>query len=232
MESTGTPDVAAFEIALPFDGTWKVQNSPARRVPSHGTHMLGTTYAIDFVGVDDRDRTAARRSWRTAFSTEPPELFFSFGRAILAPLSGRIVAVHEGEADHGARRSPLTLLPYALGQASRLRQGLGAIGGNAVIISPPGSRVFVAVMHLHAGSIRVSVGQSVTEGQEIATCGNSGNSTQPHVHVQAMDHLDPWKARGIPMQIKRFQEKPARGQRFGLREGVVPSEGSVVRPER
>jgi hypothetical protein len=56
------------ELALPFTGTWLVQNSPARRVPSHGTHLFATTYAIDFVAVRGR-RTADVRDWRTALGT-------------------------------------------------------------------------------------------------------------------------------------------------------------------
>lgn len=51
-------------LALPFTHRWVVQNSPARRVPSHGTDLLGQRYAIDFVGVDDRHRTAPKRDWR------------------------------------------------------------------------------------------------------------------------------------------------------------------------
>ena len=39
----------AVEVSLPVTGTWLVQNSPARRVPSHGTHLFATTFAI-FVG--------------------------------------------------------------------------------------------------------------------------------------------------------------------------------------
>jgi hypothetical protein len=50
--------VAAVELELPFTGRWLVENSPARRVPSHGTDLLATRYAIDFVGVDERYRTS------------------------------------------------------------------------------------------------------------------------------------------------------------------------------
>ena len=76
------------EVSLPFSGGWKVENSPRRRIPSHGTNLLATTYAIDFVGVDDQDRSAPGVSWRTVDSTEPPELFFVFGRPVLSPVSG------------------------------------------------------------------------------------------------------------------------------------------------
>jgi hypothetical protein len=36
-------------LPLPFQGTWIVENSPARRTPSHGTHAFGASHAIDFV---------------------------------------------------------------------------------------------------------------------------------------------------------------------------------------
>ena len=42
---------------LPFDGQWLTEHSPTRRVPSHGTHLFATTYAFDFVAVDDDDRS-------------------------------------------------------------------------------------------------------------------------------------------------------------------------------
>jgi hypothetical protein len=216
-------------LSLPFEDLWLVQNSPTRRVPSHGTDLLGGRYAIDFVGVDRRRRTADRRDWRTWFATEPPERYFSFGRPILAPADGRIVGIHDGEIDHAGRRSQLSLVPYALGQATRLRQGVRAIAGNHVVIALRGG-VFVALVHLRAGSVRVAVGQEVTTGQPLGECGNSGNSTQPHVHVQVMDNLDLSIARGVPMAFRRFREWP-RGSRQPLtRESGLPAEGAVVEP--
>lgn len=121
--------MTAIVISLPFTGRWMAQNSPARRVPSHGTDLLGERYAIDFVGVDDRRRTASQRDWRSLLATEPPERFFAFGRRILAPADGIVVEVHDGEPDHVARRSQLALVPYALGQRARLARGVGAIAG-------------------------------------------------------------------------------------------------------
>jgi hypothetical protein len=220
----------AVRLALPFKGRWRVENSPARRVPSHGTDLFATTYAIDFVGVDDRGRTAPKVSWRTLLATEPPELFYAFGRPILAPITGRVAAVHDGDFDHGARRSPVALVPYALGQAGRARQGVSALAGNHVLIEAPDGGAYVGLMHLRSGSIRVAVGQPVTVGEQVAECGNSGNSTQPHVHVQAMDAVDPLSARGLPISFIRFDERAARGARFVPREHAVPGERSIVAP--
>lgn len=232
MATTAGGQVRTVTVSLPFTGRWKVENSPARRVPSHGSHLLATTYAIDFVGVDERGRTAPGVSWRTALATEPPELYFAFGRPVLAPVSGHVVSVHEGEQDHAGRRSPLTLVPYMLGQAGRLRRGTAALAGNHVTIAAtsPAGTDFVTVMHLRAGSTRVRVGQYVHEGARLADCGNSGNSTQPHVHLQAMDDADPRAARGLPLAFRAFDEQPARATEFTTRENAVPGEGSIVAP--
>jgi murein DD-endopeptidase MepM/ murein hydrolase activator NlpD len=218
------------ELSLPFAGLWLAQNSPARRVPSHGTDLFGERYAIDFVAVDHRRRTANRRDWRTFLATEPPDRFFAYGRPILAPVDGTVVDVHDGEIDHVGRRSQLTLVPYALGQAARLRQGVGAIAGNHLIIALRGGSSFVAVAHLRAGSLRVAVGDEVTTGQPLAECGNSGNSTEPHVHLQVMDSPDLSVARGVPIAFRRFREWPRGAQHSQVRDSGIPGEGAVVEP--
>jgi hypothetical protein len=225
--SSVTPEIV---ISLPFVGPWLARNSPARRVPSHGTDLLGERYAIDFIGVDHRHRTADRRDWRTFLSTEPVERFFAYGRPILAPAHGIVVQVHDGEIDHVGRRSQLTLVPYALGQPARLRQGVAAVAGNYLIIKLRHGGAFVALAHLRTASIRVAIGEEVTAGQSVADCGNSGNSTQPHVHVQVMDSADLSVARGVPMAFRRFREWPRGAKQFQIRESGLPDEGAVVEP--
>jgi murein DD-endopeptidase MepM/ murein hydrolase activator NlpD len=217
-------------LALPFTHRWKVRNSPARRVPSHGVDVLGQRYAIDFVGVDQRHRTAPVRDWRTVLATEPPERFFAYGRPILAPADGVVVEAHDGEVDHAARRSQLALVPYAAGQASRLRRGAAALAGNHLIIAHRESGAFVALVHLRLGSLRVGAGDEVAVGQQLAECGNSGNSTQPHVHVQVMDSADLSVARGVPMAFRDFREWPGGRRRFHDRGAGIPAEGAVVEP--
>lgn len=222
----GHPASPAVVLALPFRGRWMAQMSPARRVPSHGTHLFATSYAIDFVAVHGR-RTATAVDWRTLLSVEPPERFVGYGEPILAPASGRVAAVHDGEPDHAARRSPFTLVPYALTQASRVRQGSAAIAGNHVILELTGE-VYVLLAHLQNGSIRVAVGDRVVVGQEIGSCGNSGNSTQPHLHIQAMDAVDPARARGLPLAFRSYQVWPrGAGQPRRVEQGL-PDNGEVV----
>ncbi len=217
-------------IWLPFAGLWLARNSPARRVPSHGTDLLGERHAIDFVGVDGRGRSADRRDWRTLVATEPAARFFGYGRPILAPADGVVVAAHDGEPDHAGRRSQLALLPYALGQQARLRKGVGAVAGNHVVIALRDGGAYVALAHLMTGSIRVAAGEAVTVGQPVASCGNSGNSTQPHVHVQVMDSADPSVARGVPMAFRDFRERRRGANEFRVRESGLPAEGALVEP--
>ena len=139
------PDRAPVVLALPFRGRWLARNTPARRVPSHGTHFLGQSFAIDFAAVDRRRRTAAVLDWRTLVATEPVERFFAFGAPILAPAPGEVVAVHDDEVDHPARRSPLTLTPHLLTQGSRLRRGLDAVVGNHLILALDQSGPYVVL---------------------------------------------------------------------------------------
>lgn len=69
------------------------------------------------------------------------------------------------------------------------------LAGNHVIIE--GEGVFIALCHLKRGSVCVRPGQLVGVGDAIGACGNSGNSTEPHLHVQAMDSVDPGRASAV-----------------------------------
>lgn len=204
------PDVAPVVLSLPFKGRWLAVNTPARKVPSHGTHFFGQTYAIDFVAVDERRRTSTVRDWRTLVATEPAERFYAYGLPVLSPAAGQVVAVHDGEPDHAAYRSLPTAVAYMLSQLSRLRRGTGAIAGNSVVLSLGQAGPYVLLAHLQSGSIRVAPGDTVTAGQELAACGNSGNSTQPHLHIQVMDSMDPIDARGLPMAFRAYRVWPRR----------------------
>ncbi len=188
-----------LDLAYPFRGRWLVQNSPANRVPSHGTRLFASAHAIDFVPVDGRGRSA-RLSLDSIFRPEPPELFPGFGRRVTAPAAGLVVAAHDTEPDHESFRG-IPSIRYALTQRQRVSTGWRALAGNHVIIQVS-SRAFVALCHLQHRTVHVSVGQSVTVGDQLGRCGNSGNSTEPHVHVQAMDGEDPGHANAVPLSFR------------------------------
>ena len=199
--STGRLNQTPSCWPFPLRGFSRVQNSPANRVPSHGTDAFGSSYAIDLVPVDEQGRSAPR-TWRGLLSHEPPEVFVGFGRPVLAPVSGRVEAVHDAEPDHDGRRSQLTLVPYMLGQARRARRGAVGLAGNHVVIAIGAEGPFVLLAHLQYGSVQVQPGQLVSEGDPVARCGNSGNSTEPHVHLQVSDSTDWTNSRGLPFAFR------------------------------
>ncbi|MBP9053991.1 MAG: M23 family metallopeptidase, partial [Ilumatobacteraceae bacterium] len=61
----------------------------------------------------------------------------------------------------------------------------GAPGTATFTDRRPRDSVIAHIAHLRHRSVRVDVGDRVRAGDTIAECGNSGNSTEPHTHVQA-----------------------------------------------
>ena len=183
------------DLHFPFLGKWLTQNSPANRVPSHGTTSFASTYAIDFVPVDDGGRTAPI-TFQSLMRPEAPELFPGFGRPIYSPTTGVVVAEHDGLRDHPAYRG-MSSLSYALGQRNRAASGWIALAGNHVAIDTGSAIVFLC--HLRQGTVKVGVGQQVQLGEPIAECGNTGNSTEPHLHLQVTDTLRIEQASAVPI---------------------------------
>ena len=52
--------------------------------------------------------------------------------------------------------------------------------------------LFVVLAHLRHGTVQVSEGDLVREGDPLALLGNSGNTTMPHLHLQVQTHVDLW----------------------------------------
>jgi Peptidase family M23 len=188
--------LSTVDLAYPFSGRWLTQNSPANRVPSHGTALFATSFAIDFVPVNEAGRTAPIR-FGSLLRPEPAERFPGFGRPILAPVHGLVVGVHDTAPDHHAFRG-LPSVGYAVTQRRRAAAGWVALAGNHVMIQTPDGPV-IALCHLQHLSVQAQVGQSVRVGEPLGLCGNSGNSTEPHVHLQAFDRLDVLHARAVPI---------------------------------
>lgn len=170
--------------------------------------MFGTSYAIDFVPVDDNGRTAPI-TFGSLVRPEPPDSFPGFGRPVLAPIEGVVVAAHDAEADHAAYWG-VPSIGYALTQRRRAEAGWVALAGNHVLIDSDG--VVVAVCHLQQGSVKVRPGQRVRIGDVLGRCGNSGNSTEPHVHVQAIDSRDIQRANAVRLTFR----------------GSLPGNGEIV----
>lgn len=196
----------AIDLTFPFTGRWLTQNSPANRIPSHGTKLFATSYAIDVVPVDHADKTAPIRT-RSLIRPEPADHFPGFGRPILAPIQGTVIATYDAAPDHAAYRGVPSLW-YALTQSRRMARGWIALAGNYVLIQS--ADVVVAICHLQQDSIVVRHNQTIQTGDLLGLCGNSGNSTEPHVHLQAMDSSDPAQANAVRIAFQG--ELPRNGE--------------------
>lgn len=202
------PSAIPVDLDYPFTGRWLAQNSPADRVPSHGTVRFGSSHAIDFVPVDELGRSA-RLSVASLLRPTPAVRFAGLGRPILVPISGVIVSAHDGEPDHDAYRG-IPSLWYALTQPRRMASGWRGLAGNHVLIEADAG--VIALAHLRQGSLRVRTGDRVRMGDVLAACGNSGNSTEPHLHLQAVDSFDIERASALPIRFR----------------GALPHNGQIV----
>jgi hypothetical protein len=154
-------------------------------------------YSFDFVVVDDqgeisREPRATTEDWY-AHKVESNERSYSFGVDVLAAGAGRIVEMHDGEADD------LHFDPAALATRET------AYGGNYVIIDH-GNGEFSWFGHLKQGSVRVKVGQAVRQGEVIAAVGASGSSLFPHLHYELRSAPGAVAAEGLPAAFTGFRQ--------------------------
>ena len=202
--------VEPLRIGVPVTGRWRGLNSPASTVPSH-THALAQTYALD---ITHEPEGAPPRSMDWLWPPmRRPEGFPSFGRPVLAPFDGVVVEARGSSRDHLTRLSPWGLIVMVLESFVR---GLGTphhLLGNYVLLRAEADdsgldRPVVAVLaHLRRGSLRVVPGERVRAGQQLGECGNSGNSSDPHVHFQLMDGTDITTAHGLPFEWEYVTEE-------------------------
>lgn len=184
------------EVDPPVTGRWLALNSPADRTPSHGTHAYGQTYAIDVVA-EPEPGARPGFSWLWPLARRN-SAFPAFGAPLLAVAEATVVRAVDGQRDHLSRTSLPALLYLMLVEASvRDLAGVKRIVGNHVVLDL-GDGTYALYAHLRRGSLTVREGGRVSAGQPIARCGNSGNTTEPHLHFQLMDGPDPDTARGVP----------------------------------
>jgi hypothetical protein len=184
-------------VAFPLRGQgWVAVTSPADRIPSHGTDLLGQRYAFDFLRTDGRGRLHYHPAgWvRTLLLGVSTHECYAWGEAVRAV---------DGMAERG-RVHPLRELLLVLKNALTFRPArLAAVLGNHVILRQ--GDLFAAFAHLAPGSVTVREGQVVRLGEVVGRVGHTGNSTSPHLHFQLMDAIDPLTAKGVPCAFESYE---------------------------
>lgn len=130
------------------------------------------------------------------------EEYKAFGKEVIAPADGTVVQVIDGAID------------VSPGERDR------SVGvGNAIIINHHNGE-YSLLCHLKYNSIQVKVGDIIKRGETIGSCGNTGNTSEPHIHFNLQDGPRMHTANALPARFAKIlverKEKtsfePIRGQ--------------------
>lgn len=194
LESAPVPVSADIVVITPplRGGVWLAANGPSaesghRRaaIPVYGGMFIAQRFAIDWVKIDEQNKTFSGDSLKNSS-------YYAYGNDALAVADGVVTEVKDGIPENvpglTSRAVPITL---------------ETVGGNHVIVDlGHGGYAFYA--HLQPGKIRVRVGDHVKRGQVLGLVGNSGNSTEPHLHFHISDASSPLGSEGIPYELQSF----------------------------
>lgn len=189
-----------ISVKFPLKGEWMVLNSPGTKIPSHGTDVLGQTYAFDFLQVDWSHKPLKfyKKSILDYFLGKVHlNDCYCYGKPIYAPISGTVVEALDGYPERD-QVQPLHDISVAFKNAwffDPKKQSLQEVAGNFVIIQ--GNEACAVLAHMKKDSIKVQKGDEIKSGDLVGNVGHSGNSTAPHLHFHLMDSPDPTIAKGV-----------------------------------
>ena len=160
-----------------------LQGGPSPLV-SHHLIAYNQIYALDLVALDDKGHIFVEG----ADPADPNGQWVSWDQPYVSPIAGTVVAARGDVAD-------------ASGVHMETERD-AAVGNHLILKTADG--YFVVLAHLQQGSLQVEVGDTVAPGDPLARCGNSGNTTSPHLHLQVQTHLDPWHEdnRSVPFAFE------------------------------
>lgn len=201
-EDAGPPRAVALPFGTPSDGQWLTYWGGDEAAANYHLAAGDQAFAYDFLVV--RDGATFRGP------ASDPAAYHCWGEPVLAPADGQVVEVVSDIQDNR---------PVGAMNAQ-------APAGNHVIIDQ-GEGVYALLGHLQHGSIAVEEGERVRAGQRLGACGNSGASSEPHVHFHLQDRgtFGP-PARGVPAVFSGLRID---GQ---AREHGRPVRGQTVAPSR
>ena len=166
------------DLQLPLDGPVTVAWGGPTRAVNYHVSSPAERWAYDLLV------TAHGRSYRE--DGRSLEDYYAYDLPVRAPAAGRVVAVHDGAPD----ASP--------GRAEPRRRG-----GNTIVLEIAPAH-YLVIAHLRDGSIRVRTGDRVRLGDLVARVGNSGNSSEPHLHLHLQDAPEPNAGEGIPFFFSQY----------------------------
>jgi len=154
------------KFILPFKDEWTVfWGGDTQELNYHVTEEAQKS-AFDFLITDSEGK-----SYKTNGRTN--EDYYAFGKALIAPCNGEVVLVVDGIKDN----TPGEMNPVY-------------VPGNTVIIKTVNNE-YLFFAHFKQHSIQVKQGQKVKQGDLLGLCGNSGNSSEPHLHfhIQNVENM-------------------------------------------
>lgn len=172
-------------LHLPFDGEWHVARGGRKAEQNLHVAQPQQRFAYDLNIV--RDGSSHRGTGESLAD------HYCWDQPIRAPARGEVVAVVDGKPDQAIGNLEQDDLP-----------------GNHVIVDL-GNGEYALLAHVRAGSVRVRVGDKVEQGAELGRCGNSGNSSEPHLHFHLQDGPRLGEGAGLPAPFSDYvaDGKPA-----------------------
>lgn len=165
----------------------------------NGVSRVSQRYAIDLELLTTEGKTF--RGDR-ALNTSYP----AYGQQIYSVSDGKVVKKIDGLVDNTPPNVPEMVDPEH-------------VGGNGIIVEIEEGKRYVVYGHLQPGSITVNEGDQVGRGQPIGKIGNSGNSFEPHLHIQLCDRPSFLGAQGLPFVFESYKlvrQKSSRDKRDEL----------------
>ncbi|MBK6267414.1 M23 family metallopeptidase [Marivirga sp. S37H4] len=174
-------NTASFQ--LPFKGKWYVYNGGLTKKNSHSWSIYNQRYAYDFVMMDESNKSYHEDAGKT-------EDYYCFGAEVVCPADGKVIKVNDGMTDYDKPGS--------------INYWTKDFRGNFLMIKH-NNKEFSFIAHFKSNSIRVKEGQAVKQGELLGYCGNSGHSTEPHIHFHVQDSASFYWGVGVPIKFASLE---------------------------
>lgn len=164
--------VSKAALRLPFDGEWLVfWGGRSTEQNIHATQQQ-QRFALDFA-------TAVSGKLHQGNGLELGD-YYCWGKPIHSPADGTIVS------------AVVDLPDQPIGSMDKRN-----LAGNYLVIDL-GEGEYALLAHFRQSSIKVKAGDLVKSGDELGQCGNSGNSSQPHLHFHIQNSPEFGEGDGLP----------------------------------